>query len=561
LERADSLLTELVVLSDSSLALAGRLQGTVGEDRALLGQRIRRVGEDADALIDEIAVLTADMDRSDPGVQALLDRLRSERQRRTTDLTGLIEAVRRDVEAADEARDTVSAEGLVAFDDLRLGRSQTLDQSLTALYENTEALGETGGDTIPGWSFLDPVLEERAEDLAARVAFRQDQIASLQAEITRAGAAAPAELQLTLDSHERGLERNLVSLGVMTDLLERRGQDVGQYREILILSGGGITTDILSPPILTRLLKRGWRNFADWFLSNVGNWALRVLVFVLIVGLFWVLGRVVRRIVRRAVARSRMNLSVLFQQTLFTWVGRLVVLLGVLIALGQVGVNLAPVLAGLGVAGFVVGFALQDTLANFAAGVMILVYRPYDVDDVVEAGGVFGKVGSMSLVSTTINTFDNQRLVVPNGKIWGEVIRNVTAQSVRRVDLTFGIGYSDDIPKAEGILRRLVEEHPATLDDPEPVIKVHNLGDSSVDLIVRPWCKTEDYWDVHWDLTRSVKLAFDAEGVSIPFPQRDVHLFTQANIQTQAGTESEDSTEPGSEKGGSPSWDDETTED
>jgi small conductance mechanosensitive channel len=145
----------------------------------------------------------------------------------------------------------------------------------------------------------------------------------------------------------------------------------------------------------------------------------------------------------------------------------------------------------------------------------------------------------MNLVSTTINTFDNQRLVVPNGKIWGEVIRNVTAQRLRRVDLTFGIGYDDDIPKAEEILRRLVDEHPATLDDPEPIIKVHNLGDSSVDIVVRPWCKTDDYWDVFWDLTRSVKLAFDAEGVSIPFPQRDVHLYTEGG----AGVDGEDAGE------------------
>ena len=115
---------------------------------------------------------------------------------------------------------------------------------------------------------------------------------------------------------------------------------------------------------------------------------------------------------------------------------------------------------------------------------------------------------------------------MPHGLIWGQVIRNVTGQRLRRVDLTFGIGYSDDIPKAEAVLRRLVDEHPKVLSEPAPVIKVHSLGESSVDFVVRPWCKTDDYWDVHWDLTRAVKMTFDEEGISIPFPQRDVHLYS-----------------------------------
>ena len=179
-----------------------------------------------------------------------------------------------------------------------------------------------------------------------------------------------------------------------------------------------------------------------------------------------------------------------------------------------------------GIAGFVLGFALQDALGNFAAGAMILAYRPYDVGDLIDcAGGVFGKVSDMNLVSTTILTLDNQTRVVPNGKIWGDVITNVTAQRVRRVDLVFGIAYQDDIPKAETVLASVLKEHPLVLDDPEPMVKVHELGDSSVNFVVRPWCARDDYWDVHWDVTREVKLRFDREDISIPFPQRDVHFF------------------------------------
>jgi len=205
----------------------------------------------------------------------------------------------------------------------------------------------------------------------------------------------------------------------------------------------------------------------------------------------------------------------------------LVLILGVLIALSQIGISLGPLLAGLGIAGFVIGFALQDTLSNFASGLMILFYRPFDVGDVVEAGGVFGKVNNMSLVNTTFLTFDNQTIILPNNLVWSAVIKNVTAQKQRRVDLVFGVSYTDDIPTVERILQEVIDAHEKILDDPEPMIKLHELGDSSVNFVVRPWVESDDYWDVYWDLMRTVKIRFDEEGISIPFPQRDVHLFSQ----------------------------------
>ena len=158
---------------------------------------------------------------------------------------------------------------------------------------------------------------------------------------------------------------------------------------------------------------------------------------------------------------------------------------------------------------------------------MILLYRPYDVGDLVEEGGMVGKVDKMSLVSTSLLTLDNQLIVIPNNKIWGGVIKNVTAQTIRRVDLVFGISYSDDIPKAERVLAAILTYHERVLDDSEPMVRLHTLGASSVDFVVRPWVKVDDYWDVYWDVTRTVKLRFDEEGVSIPFPQRDVHVYQE----------------------------------
>ena len=201
--------------------------------------------------------------------------------------------------------------------------------------------------------------------------------------------------------------------------------------------------------------------------------------------------------------------------------------IGLLVAVSSTGVDTTPLLAGITAAGLVVGLALQGTLSNFASGIMLLLYRPYDVDDLIVAGGVTGKVESMNLVSTTILTVDNQKVIVPNTNIWGNVITNITAKPIRRVDLTFGIGYSDDIAKAQEILEKIIGSDERILADPEPVIRVHELADSSVNFVVRPWVNTDDYWDVYWDITREVKMRFDAEGVSIPFPQRDVHVYRE----------------------------------
>jgi small conductance mechanosensitive channel len=139
----------------------------------------------------------------------------------------------------------------------------------------------------------------------------------------------------------------------------------------------------------------------------------------------------------------------------------------------------------------------------------------------------------MSLVSTTIMTLDNQTIVVPNNRIWGDVIKNVTAQRQRRVDLVFGISYADDVEQAEAVLRDILAKHPKVLDEPEPIVKLHELGESSVNFVVPPWVASDDYWDVHWDVTREVKMRFDREGLHIPFPQRDLHLVSTPKERTE----------------------------
>lgn len=226
-------------------------------------------------------------------------------------------------------------------------------------------------------------------------------------------------------------------------------------------------------------------------------------------------------LVGKALQRSKMDaMLVTFVQSLLSWVLLLVV---VIASLSQLGIDTTSLIALLGAAGLAVGFALKDSLSNFAAGVMLLVFRPFQIGDFVSVAGVSGSVEKIHVFTTTIITPDNKKNIVPNSAVYGGVITNFSAKETRRVDMIFGIGYEDDIKKAKEILTRLVVSHDKTRSEPEPLVVVSELADSSVNFTIRVWSKTEDYWSVYFDLQEQVKLAFDEAGISIPYPQMDIH--------------------------------------
>ncbi|MBN1974133.1 MAG: mechanosensitive ion channel [Sedimentisphaerales bacterium] len=305
------------------------------------------------------------------------------------------------------------------------------------------------------------------------------------------------------------------------DALKLKGGEVGDYKTyIAAVSGIDMSMENIQDVSALKIRIEGWLKSPQGGL----RWLKNIIFFLIIVVISYILSGFVGKVTNRAVTRSK-KFSDLLKQFFVSIASKTVLVIGFIMALSMLGINIAPLIAGLGVAGFVIGFALQGTLSNFASGLMILIYRPYDVGNVIEAAGVVGTVNTMNLVSTTIKTFDNQIIVVPNGSIWGGVIKNITGSDTRRVDMTFGISYGDDIAKAEKILKDIISSHKLVLKDPAPVIKLHELGESSVNFVCRPWSKTSDYWDVYWDVTRAVKELFDKDGVSIPFPQRDVHLY------------------------------------
>lgn len=198
----------------------------------------------------------------------------------------------------------------------------------------------------------------------------------------------------------------------------------------------------------------------------------------------------------------------------------------IIAAVSALGVETTSFIAVLGAAGLAIGLSLQSSLSNFASGVMLIMFRPFTRGDYVEAGGVSGTVEEVAIFNTVLKTPDNRKVIVPNGDIVGGAITNYSAHETRRIDLVFGIGYDDDLRKAKQILEQILTADERILKDPAPTVAVSELADSSVNFVVRPWVKTADYWAVYFDLTEKIKLTFDAEGISIPYPQQDVHMHT-----------------------------------
>ena len=246
-------------------------------------------------------------------------------------------------------------------------------------------------------------------------------------------------------------------------------------------------------------------------------------IFILILGKF--IATSVRKLVSNLMTKSKV------EPTLIKFVGNLVYIalfaFFIIAALGKLGIQTTSFVAILGAAGLAIGLALQGSLSNFAAGVLMLIFKPFKAGDFIEGAGVSGIVQEIGIFTTTIKSPDNKKIISPNAKITGDNIINYTAEQMRRLDLVAGVGYGDNLDKVQSVLLEILNNEPRVLKDPAPKIGVLSLGSSSVDFAVRPWVKTDEYWDVFFDLQKKIKVTFDEKGISIPFPQRDVHIFNE----------------------------------
>jgi small conductance mechanosensitive channel len=509
-----------------------RFEEAVGEDQELFADQLARRWREHHILLGDLVTATQSARESGSERPDATERIRAALEREFGFIGQYAGRVQERIQELRAARSDTPPEELFALEVSLTELNRDLDELIEAATDDVEHAEVVSADLGPDGALLDQRLEDRTAAIAARIELTLDQQAALKERITKAGADSLA-IQRELDALAEKLRGTTGSLETMAGLMARRDLPTADYRRLLLEATGDLNVNVLDAEVVGSLVENRWRTVRDWVKDHTPGILVKLVTILFVIFLFGILARVARKVVSKAISAANVDSSELLRRLLVGMASKLMWLIAFLVVLSVFGIDVGPMLAGLGIAGFVLGFALQDTLSNFAAGLMIMAYQPFDVGDVVSAAGVKGKVDSVSLVSTVITTFDNQVLIVPNNKVWGDVINNVTAQDNRRVDLVFGIGYADDAAKAQGIMEDVLRNHDLVLDEPEFVVRLHELGDSSVNFICRPWCLTADYWDVYWDVTETVKRRFDAEGISIPFPQRDVHIYQQGAAETE----------------------------
>jgi len=521
-QHASEILSRIRAAIETGKQYESTLKNASAEDSLVLNLQLYKLRIQVMADVDKLADTLIELEKTGPQTE-----LRKEVEEAFTRITPAlwkhIKRYRNKIDATRARRTEVKADERTAIEYQVEKYSQRLDVYYTLARDHITKMQSLGMNTEKVRQDFIRMLNERADELNGRIDLALARIT----ELGKQNKSTPDDVEITalLTLANRSLNTNITSLEVVLGLMDSLGLDTSAPRSKLVALTHDISAGIIDTSVAISLARRTSESVMTWLIESGPRLLLKLIILIAILVFFRFATRIVRVGLEKAINASNLNLSQLAQRMVISTASNLVMVFGFLVILSQLGISLGPLLAGLGVAGFIVGFALQDSLSNFAAGVMILLYRPYDVGDFVDVGGVIGTVDKMSLVSTSLLTIDNQLYIVPNSKIWGDVIKNVTAQKIRRVDMVFGIAYSDDIEHAEAVLADILKSHEKVLDEPEPVIRLHTLGESSVDFIVRPWVNVDDYWDVYWDITRTVKMRFDEEKISIPFPQRDVHLY------------------------------------
>ena len=375
---------------------------------------------------------------------------------------------------------------------------------------------------------LVPLTKSELEDVSRTwfdtVRSKTREIAELQAERARNPQEGDDPRIARIVELVEGRARLLERFTLVLDSLERKGGD-----EALVAELKAYRSSILYEETALASTRALVGSFFVWLGRSDGGLAVlqSVLIAVLALAGIVLAARFVRGFARMWIKRFT-NISKLLQGFIVGAIFWIFILVGLVVVLSSVNVDITPLFAVIGGASFILAFAFQDTLGNLASGLMIMINQPFDEGDFIEVGGVGGTVKNVSIVGTTIATPDNKIIVVPNKNVWGNVIVNATASDTRRVDLVFSASYDDPIQDVLDVITQEVANHSKVLSEPAADIRATDLAASSVDFVCRPWVKAEDYWDVKTDLTRRVKEAFEREGLSMPYPQQDVHLKGQA---------------------------------
>lgn len=523
-DRARALLDSLRTSSDSISALERRILSDEGMDlefsRALALKsaqfQTRLVVElstllsvappdslPVDSLTQEISAYVSEhvalIDRSYERQEDRFESLRRERASATVEDLGPLEAQIADVRAW----------------------SDTL---IAAKVSTLEAAERAGVDVAGEWERLDAFLVDKAEHRVGRLEVAVAERTRLNERVetarrTEAPESEIADLQRRLSAAQTRVDAIAASLRAANGLLAKRGYETDAYREALIRSTGEVTGDVLDPRVLVRLVRGLADRIWSWLRDVTPTAIARILIVVGFVVLFRLLFRVGWWLARtlRLLKGSR-----LMVETLGRALRPVATFLGFFAGLSTIGVNTTALLAGLGAAGVVLGLALQDSVASLFAGLSILRTRPYDIDDVVEVGGVVGMVRGMNLWNTIIVTFDNRRLLVPNRNIWNRTIENRSAEPIRRAEAVARIGYDQDQERVIDMLMDVLESDDRVIDEPAPSVFVSQLADSWAEVTLWPWVRASDWWPMTVDLPRLVHKRLAEEGIEIPYPRMEI---------------------------------------
>ncbi len=423
-----------------------------------------------------------------------------------------------------EGEDLAEIESLLALEiDLQISVVEWI-QDTAQLHD------DLGMDAGWSWPAFDEALRQLGTQIDGHLQVATKERKRLQtqlkaAEIASAEASVVAELRLRIQALVQRIDGNVAGLRRLVRLFESRGIEASAYRQVLIESTGEVSEGILDPEVLRSLAIKGWDSLVSW-LSETGP--ARLVQFLILLG-FVVLFRLLARGLWWLYNLTRRSSGSRLAQDM---AGRMVrptgTLIGVFTGLWVMGADPTTLLTGLGVASVIIGLALQDTLGNLAAGFFILLYRPYDVDDAIKAGGEVGLVKAMGMANTTIVTFDNRRLYVPNRKIWSDVIENRSMEKRRRVATTLRISYDDDLDRALGVVRDFLAQHELVMDDPAPTVFVSELGPSWIEISVWPSALIENWWALTICLPQDLLNLLRSEGIHMPYAQQEIRLRPMA---------------------------------
>lgn len=517
--QARRLLVELDSLYSTVIRLRERIATSQGEAQALAWvgtmELVDSLGDLKSSMLRQLTVIP-------PGPRA--DSIRVVFQdflRREFDL--VIEGIERRTLVVDSLRDIRASAPLEELEDLEIeigAANSRLDQTLGFTLRSLTDADSAGIATGEQWARFDRFLLSRAAEQSGRL---QLALTDRATRATRLEAARRSEasqddldgLEMRLRVAEQRSRRLADELESTADLLDTRRLPSASYRQLLIQATGEVTSDVLDPTVAVGLLRDWTSQFWGWLREAGPNLLVQLALLLGSILLSRAGFRVIWRLFRPSGEKASRMLTDLLQRMLMP----VATIVGLGIGLTVIGIDATTLLAGLGVLGVIVGLALQDTLSNLASGLFILMYRPFDVDDIVRVGGVEGTVRAMGLASTTIVTFDGRRLFVPNRKVWGEVIENASTQGTRRIDVEVPITYEQDPDEAIRIVREVCSEYEVVLDEPEPLVFVRRFRESAVDLEVHAWADAKYWWTLRTQLPRLIRVRFQQEGIETPYPR------------------------------------------